>query len=101
MLLIFYCICGNLNGNGPYELIHCNIWSLDGGNVWTGLLEEVCHSGRALRFPETCTMPSVPPLCLLFEEQDVSSQLFLSPCLCSVIMDANPLQLEAKFNAEF
>ncbi|XP_076425889.1 uncharacterized protein LOC121828714 [Peromyscus maniculatus bairdii] len=53
-------------------------------------MRELFHS--SLRFQKPTPFP-LSALCLLFVVGDVSSQLFLLQCLCSSMMDSNPLKL--------
>lgn len=65
-------------------------------NYWEGLrgvalLEGVCFWRRTLRFQKAGDT-IVPTFCILIMDQDVSTRLLLSPCLCSSIMVSNPLK---------
>lgn len=55
------------------------------------LLEEVCHQWLVLQFQKTHAISSVSFYLLLLDD-DVSSQLVLSPCICSAVMASNPLK---------
>lgn len=49
--------CGGLQGNAPHRLMHLNIWSPFGGNVWgclegVALLEEECHWAGVSEFKD-------------------------------------------------
>lgn len=78
--------CGGLTEKNPHRLACLNIFSLD-GTVWRirrcGLLEEVCHWRWALRFQKTPTTLWSELSLPLAWAWDVSSQLFLPPCLHS------------------
>lgn len=49
--------------------------------------------GWALKFQETPAIPGIPSPCLVLEDQDGSSQLFLPSCLHSTTMGSSPLKL--------
>ena len=97
--------CDRLNEKGFDDLIYLNTWSLVGEIVWKELggavlLEEVCHWGWTLRFQKLTPFP-VSCLCLMFIDQDVSSQLLLQCHVClsaamlptMTVMDFNSLNL--------
>lgn len=54
--------------------------------------EDLGH-GWALKFQETPAIPGIPSSCLVLEDQDGSSQLFLPPCLYFTTMGSSPLKL--------
>ena len=81
-MLVHY---GGLNENGPHSLMYLDtglqlveLFEKDKGGVM--LLEEVCHWRLALNSQKTFHSQCVS-LCLLLEDQDVSSWLFLLPLL--------------------
>lgn len=63
-----------------------------------GLVEEgMSLTGQALGFKSLWHSP----VCLLLVNQDTSSQLFLTLCLSSAIMDSNPLKPQTQLNAVY
>lgn len=49
--MFWLCLCGSLNENEPYKLIHSSTWPLVGGTIreelgGVALWKEVCQRGR-------------------------------------------------------
>lgn len=74
---------------------YVNSWFPVSGTVWAG--SGGVSLGVGYETSKDCTITvSLSPhssLCLLLEYQDVRSQPFLLPCLCSIILGSNPLKL--------
>lgn len=74
-------VCDILNKNGPYRFIILNSLSVLDGTLKErigamSLLSSVCHWQLPLRFQKASVIP-VCPLCLVFVNQDMRSQLSL------------------------
>ena len=78
---------------------YLNTWYQCGRTIWEkiircGLMKGVCHWGQALRFQKTHTIASVlSGSCLWITRWALS----WSCCLCSTIMDCNPLIAQLSF----